>query len=208
LTPLAAWADDIRPKLRGLTNALVVDAVRDACIEFCRDSRIWSYPTTISLVGGTHTYSIPTDTSSAAVGIISAILDGRTEYLEEQDTRFFDLYLSDWRTTPGDVRYFYRPSYTQVRFVRTPSSAATVNVDVALRPPLTATEVPDFLFFEYSRQIATGAMAELRAMKDKPWSDPAQAREDRSDFISHIHAAAVNRGRGLTRRPLRTKTYR
>lgn len=208
MTPLSAWADLIRPQLRGLTKDMMEHAVLDACIEFCNGSRAWVYPTTISLVAGTHTYAIPTDTSSTPVGIITAILDGATEYLEEQDARFFDRNISQWRTVAGEVNYFYRPTFTDVRFVRTPSADVTVNVEVALRPPLTAEEVPDFLFSQYSRQIATGAMADLREMKEKPWSDPARAAADRSDFISHINAAAVNRGRGLTRRPLRTTTHR
>lgn len=208
MTPFTAWADHVIPQARGCTIGMLELTVRNACIKFCELAKPWIEDDSIAVVGGTHTYAITAPADSAVSQIMTAHWDGRTEPLEPQDPDWFDKWLPRWETESGQPEFYYRPDFDSIRLVRTPDADGTVNLRVALKPTETATQVPDFLFAQYRRHITAGTLAELLMMSRKPWSDPARGQMLRGEFISLINAAAANRSRGLTRRPLRSTPQR
>lgn len=197
---LTALRDDTMPSLPGCPLAIVDDAILKTVIDFCNRSRAYRYsPASIDVVANTATY-VPTLPSETEIAwLLSAEIDdvpidtptpGSVPILSETDT--------------GVVFAAVVASTTQLGLRNVPDESATLNVRLALRPTLAATEYPDALHVLYRDAIASGVLAKLFAQPKKPWSAPEMVAYYKTAYESGISAAEYRADRGSSDAPART----
>lgn len=209
MTALTAWLDDVLPEVPGCFNAAANQAILDAYGELCRRSLIYSYdPAAISVVAGTHTYSIvpPADTVVSdflKVFVNSVLVDPRTEdWLDEN--------VDDWRTTAtGAARGYIVPDENDVRLVPTPAEAIASGlvVKVALAPLSTATTCPDIIFNKWRDAITAGALARLMMSPKKPYTNLQLGRSKEAEFNGWVTNAGMKATQAGTRARLRVRSH-
>ncbi|MCL2104823.1 MAG: hypothetical protein FWH21_07190 [Kiritimatiellaeota bacterium] len=72
---------------------------------------------------------------------------------------------------------------------RSPQPA--VHCSCALKPRMNSEECPDWFLQKYGYAIRAGAMARLKEMGGRPWSDPAQAAREMITYANAMNEACV-----------------
>lgn len=171
LGPLLARAE-------GCPRALAVDALRDTCIEFCKESR-WLTTGSQVVLDGTQVPSF--DLNVQVLDICEAKVG---------DDPVFVTYLNNPDAEPdalaegGEYDYALRfadpnnPVLTPATGVDAPSVAAPVTVDMVLciAPGPESTEIPVDLWRRFSEGLKSGAIARLLTEPNKPWSGPSASQ--------------------------------
>lgn len=149
-------------RVKGCPESEAIDAIRNACIEFCQQ--------TYCLVSGAVVVSSAGQLTATAFGdmfivdVIDARIDGRPIDVVPMN--------SDRVATASDtdpVIVFADPSVLQL--VPAPSAPVDVDLMVVLAPGQTSTEVPDVLWQRYAEWLKHGALARLMAEPEKGWTN-------------------------------------
>lgn len=170
----ASWNDffpHVLPDVPGCPKAIARTAIRDAAIEFCKRTQLWtaeSNATGIVVDEPHYTYAPETGAQVAAtkaVWVSGLRIDPITKAI--LDTNY-----SGWKTTTGTPSRWYGTEPGTIRLYPIPDEAISggLLVDVALKPSRTATTCPDFLLEDWAEEIAHGAKSKLLTMKGRPWS--------------------------------------
>lgn len=193
MVALSAWYNDILPYASGLTPGNNVDwAIKAAAVEFCERSRAIQTDHTINVVGGTHTYTIP---SPAVVQIEAALFMG--EDIDPTTVREQTARNVLWRSEAGRVDWYLRPAEQTIRLVRIPSASVTggLVVTVSTEPDMAAATLDDELYNTHRVVIAEGALSKLLSQQKRPWSDAVRGREREMTFgqlIGRAHVRVFN----------------
>lgn len=195
---MAAWKDflpDLMPYVQDCPDLLGAAAVRNAAIEFCRRTQVWTYdPALITLTPGTATYTpvLPADTQLAAV--LQAYVGEFFLPPKSTDELARIFRFSNWTTMEGYPRYITMPDPTTVRVVPMldPSSNAPdpLKLRVALMPTKTAATCADFLYGRYSEDLVYGALARIYGAATQPFSNPNMALLFQRRFNHSIYKAS------------------
>lgn len=189
--------NDVLPDVPGCTNEMAINALRNAAIELCTKSWIYTQPCDAqSTVIGQAEYDLDTFNGYKIVGIVSAafndaaILPAGVTSLNRSN-----LY---WQDDTGTPTNYFTNDYTTLRLYRIPDLVGTLNVTVALTPTKTATGVENFIYDLYSEQLAAGAKARLMLIPSKPFTDLNTSREYRAQFAAAITDAKWRAHKSLT----------
>lgn len=194
---------EVLPFVTGCPEPVAINAIRNACIEFCRGSQVWQYdhdPISAIANHSEYPFFLPDDSWLSAV--LTAKYDGNgltASTLEELDD-----WSPSWRTLTGTPSRYYliRTDDIYIRLVHMPDETKTnvLNCLLALEPTLASTDVEDIIYYDYRRQIGLGALAYLMEMPGKPWTNDAKAREKMAYFKHAVKVANFNARRAFTRR--------
>jgi len=202
---------EVLPHFPGVPEIVVVNAIRNACIEFC-DRTEWLYytPSPISLVASEDEYALddtPDDTIVARVESAWASNLPLTPRSEADLRRIFGL---DWRKQIG--RPMYITQYVPETIVVVPAPMVAVSngleLTVVLRPSRASTTVDDSLWEHWAEVIAAGAKYRLHETPGHAYENPDAAAKYRAIFNSGCGKAIESRQRGLTRATLRVRPPR
>lgn len=201
-TAFTAYLSEVMPFVADCPKVIVVNAIRNAAIEFCERTLIWQTNlAAMNVAAGTGEYTVATPTDTVLVEIMHCWYDNTLLIPKDHDglTRIFRL--SDWRTAPGHPRYFTRTSSAVMQLVPVPdiSEAGAVKMRVALAPTRTATGADSELYNEYLMVIAAGAKAYLYGMHGQVFYDPAMALQLRREFMVGVANARIKVNKGQTR---------
>lgn len=201
-TLFTAFLPEVAPFVADCPQVILVNAIRNAAIEFCERTLIWqSNIGAMDLVAGTGEYTISVPTDTTLVEIMSAWYNNRLLIPKDQDglTRIFRL--DDWRSVEGAPRYFTRTSSSIMQLVPRPTENETdvVGVRAALAPTRIATGVDSEVYEDYLMVIAVGARAYLHGMHGQTFYDPGMAMELRRQFMAGIGHARIKVNKGQTR---------
>jgi len=218
-TTITAWSADLELEIDDLTTTVVEDSIRDACIRFCEQTHLWtSELTAIDVDADTQDYTLSIPVTSTLIGVP----DDGVYYKEdgEDDDQYAKLdCISDKITTRNESHAWKyeegpRPSEFWVdnidkdlhlRPIPTEASTGGLLVTVILKPILTATTVPAFLYDDYRREIASGALSNLYKMKHMPWYDPQQFALHETIFMNACGDAKITKLTGATNKQLSLK---
>ena len=173
-TSFEAFLPEVMPNVAGCPEMVAINAVRQACREFCTRTTIWrSTLAAIDSVLGQPTYSIVLASGSEVV------LPLHVEYNDihlspTTEEKLEDAYPT-WRdASNGTPTMYLIETKGTIRLHVPPDSAITggISVRVALRPTMTADTVEDIVYTDWSERIADGALARLTKMAGKDWSNP------------------------------------
>lgn len=173
--------DDLLPQLlpevSGCPSAIARNAIRNAAIEFCRDTHAWNLiqdPTTLIDLQHTYDIDVPEDAKVAAVlAIWDAVDKLRSKTMSEIEEA-----LPDWQTARSPRPLYFNSSSGDgtVRLFPTPylSQRARVTMRVAFVPTRTATTLDDDMVEDNFEVLMAGAKARLMAMPGA-WANPQLA---------------------------------
>jgi hypothetical protein len=207
MTALTGFYDYVMPGLPNVGADLALQAIREACVDFCEKSLVYTYDVpAINVVGSTHTYAITPEVGTRTFDVLEVFYNG-TQLSPASDVELDGLY-SDWRSTGTGVPAYYTSKIdrSSIRLVKTPadSLADGLVVKIAQAPLATATDVPDWLLERYRQAVAHGAKAVLYAMPKKPWSDGGLSKYHSGLFEAECGRANISKAKQHTRKRLRS----
>lgn len=181
-------------------NFRIDEALRNACDEFFRKSRVWRTDllTLLTTVAGTSVYTYVAPTNAEVCQVLVA-WDGSSEIDvalpgEEDDTSPVD--------AGDDFMIGVRPINKLYLTQPAGSSGTVIKGRLALKPSSDALGIPTEAWTQWKRGIAAGAARLLVTERNKPWSAPDSYGGLSSWFDEDIGRAASTAGR-THRRPIR-----
>ena len=195
----------VLPEVHGCPKAVAKNAIRDAVIEFCDKSQVWTAPSEdTDIVAGYSRYSFDARTDGAIVATIgyAAINDNpisRVSIYELEEK------MPNWRyVTSKTPNVCFMDTSESMRLVGEPEEdiIGGLYVEVVLKPSRTSTECPQFLLENWAEAIAHGALARLKAMVGRPWADGQMVSYHRNEFragISRARSSAQKSNQTLSR---------
>jgi hypothetical protein len=186
MTPYESFLPEVMPHVHNCPQDYAVNAIRNACIEFC-DQTHWLTiePDAQTVLPNVDTYDV--EFSKGVVPI-------RLEWLKINDidahghlTKDNQIVLRDMPTT----RLF---------------NALTMSI--AIRPSRSSTSVDDSLFERWAEGIASGALARIYATPAQPFSSPELALARSAMFKAAKADAQAEKQRELTVGPLYVRMRR
>ena len=194
---------EVQPEAPGVPYPVVINAIRNACFDFCRQSLIWNeFQDPETYTQGTAEYQLSAPAGAQIVQVLSLVLDdGRTIWPGSTDETV--KVRPQWRTQEGIIEWFVHSAPDTFRFVAVPNDSGTFTPQVAYAPLRTATSVDASLFNLYLEGIKHGALAKLKAMTNQPWTDAAGSAASAAAFQQATGRAISERTRSNSRGNLR-----
>jgi len=217
-TALSSWEKKIMPDIPNAPYPAMLDAVRDACIEFCKKTWIWTYELArISIVANTQYYTLTIPV--ATYGEIIAADEVKYKQDGLDDDQFVTLtplsiedkersYGASWafQTSPTPSEFWLdNDKVLWLHRIPTVASDEGLLVKVILKPTKDCTTVPNFLWNDHDDTIAAGAKADLLSKRGMSWYDPQLSSAFSLQFSNGCNNAKLIKAVGYTKKPLRVK---
>lgn len=200
MTALSAFNQDVCPHVPECPLPVVEDAILMAVIDFCNRSRAYQYiPEDIPVIAGVGDYDVDLPSRYEIAWLLDAELDGAELATSDQGS-----IPMAWASQQGAVSSAIVIDPVTVGLRKTPASAGTLRLNLALRPSLGATNFPNELYALYRKHIASGALALIFAQPKKSWSDLDLAAYHHNRFEDAVLDAAYRADRGCANSQKRT----
>lgn len=185
-------------------------AIRNACIDFCRDSLVLQEDLDpIGSIKGTNTYDVDVPTGYVLTQILSLYYVGRRLERKSQ-LELEKLYTRDWQTLVGTPRAFtqFTPDTFSVAMNPDETVRNAFTGRIAYTPSRASTTVEDVVFERYVDDIVAGALARLMVTPDQPYSDLKMAAVNAAKFKAGAAAARSFVNGGMNHAPMRVRYQR
>ena len=193
---------DVMPFVPNVPEFAAINAIRDACIDFCQKTWYWQIELpAIDLVAGESVYDIGLCPDQRIVGIAQIYYKDILLIPKGQD-ELARLYRdSNWKTLEGEPRYYTQRSRNEVILVPKPVKAdpASLYVRAAVAPTRDSQGIETEIYEIFLEQIAHGARAILYNTPGQPYFDRVSARESDMEFRRGISEAKIAINKGMTR---------
>lgn len=187
----------------GAPEPTAIDALRNACFDFCRRSLWWTErQDPDAYVEGTSEYQLMAPPGAVIVAVQSVNLDGE-RVLTATVAEDVDRSMPGGWTSTGPVKAFVQPRPDTIQLIPVPNKSGTFACIAAFAPSRATPTVPDGLFTYYLETIVQGALSKLKRMPGQSWTDPAAAVAYERLFLMGINAVLLERNRGPMRAGLR-----
>lgn len=217
MTDLITLYKHVKPDVPGCPDPLLDRAIINAAIEFHEESKIYCAElTAINVVADEPEYDLVPPAGYAVVDIRRARFDDKPliaksrdqldQMWVDQNTRSLFHYhhmtgynfdADSWEVaTTSRPQFFYQPTSSSLRLVAIPDTAYVggLKVNAALKPTPDATAIEDWIYNDYYKAIAAGAIAEVARIPEKMWTNPGLGDLRDREFRAGIAKA---RGRSL-----------
>lgn len=201
MTRYEDFLPEVLPYVRDCPEMVAINAIRNACIEFC-DRSMWllhEHDDIPTISGeGRYPLALPNFTESARV--VEAWHNQFPLNAQNED-QLKRLYQFDWRDMVGGPRYISSLTPCEVAVVPAPAEAdaGTLKLIVALRPTRDSHSIDDSVYERWAEVIGQGARARLMAIAGQPFHDIAGSMQNRMFFTIGIAEASRERLRGMHR---------
>ena len=192
------------PLVPHVADPVATQAVRDACIEFCKESLVWQEPIDpISSIQGEAAYEldVPTDANLAHV----VDLYYNDQRLKKKSVSEIAARNSrDWMLYEGTPNAFTMLNPNEITLVPKPDRAIedAITGILAFAPLRKSTAIVDYVYEEYAEEIARGAASKLLVIPNQQWSDQKVALLYRKQFLSDCANARAHVNQGQVRAPI------
>jgi len=187
----------VLPAVTGCSEPLALQALNNACVEFCKQTDIVQRISSQNIVAATQDYTVTVPTDMVLARVLGAAWQGTP--LESAPTSEVTDPTALTGATIGDatlvsgtpVAWFQKTPYsTTISLAPVPDEALTngLTIKASFTPTRAALSVEDVLFDEYVSDIASGALAELMAMPGQSFTSPLAAGHARR-FAAGVSAA-------------------
>lgn len=158
---------------------VAIHEIREATIEFCRETRCWREDLALkNTAGNTTTKEYEMTVSANSESRITAFLSIRAanQPLSAMQEDELDRREPSWRTMTATVPTAFVPTGSAyIRPYPTPSTVVALEGKAAVTPTRTGTKISTDVFNDYAPAIASLAKARLMKMPGKPWTNPDMA---------------------------------
>ena len=194
---------DVLLEAAGVPSPVAINAIRNACFDFCRDS-LWlttlSDPATYS--PDVQDYDLEPPSGTKVVGVLSVTLDSNQTIfpwsMEETVAA-----RPNWQTATGLIEGFVQKTPGSISMVQIPSKTGTFVASLAVAPTRSATSIDDRIYDYHLESIKYGALWKLKSMINQAWSDPAGASLYEQRFLMMVNQATTERLRSNSRASMR-----
>lgn len=200
---IASVIDPIHARVEGCPRGFVIEALRDAAIEFCK--RTGFHTTWVrSVIDGTQVPRFD------LVEQVFNIVDARNadETSDYPEVHVFGLNDHEEMEELADGEYaitFVDPNNIQVTPAPTPSAPLTLDLLLSIGPGPDATDLHEDLWRAHHETLRHGALARLYAEIGKPWANPDAANYRAGKFEAAISSTAAVLGRNRKQRARRLR---
>jgi len=182
-------------------DVLLREALREACIEFCRRTRLLAVSDALDVEAGEARVDLyPPE---GTVYIVDQVLRDTTP-LERLSRHDFDSAALDVQS--GLPSAYYVDGDRALVLGPVPIADETLTARFIVRPTDSATSVDDVLYRDWREGIAAGARAYLRRHHEA-WVDPTEEGVDRELFERAMSRANLDRAQGGSRRKLTVRGH-
>ena len=194
-----AFLPEVMPLVQGCADVVAVNAIRNACIEFCSESNIWQETQDPVVLAATDfPYTLEGVSGAKVTRVLSLRINGvrvDPKTVDELDAKY-----TDWRseTSPTPAGY-YQPDPNNLMLYPALEGSATAVFRVAYAPVRTGTGVEEYVYQDWLEEIAAGAVARLMSMPSQPYTNEAAAEGYRTMFERGITAAAIEANKSFAR---------
>ena len=174
----------IRPEVQGSPDFLIERAARDAAIDFCKKTDVYTTEPEIIAAGknvNEFDVSLPAGTE------LNRILDVFIDKRELKPVSFSELQhrLGD-ETDRGIPAYYSQRDNKQFYVAPIPNAMTKMKVIYSLKPTQTAMSIPDTIGKEHLETIVHGALYRLQMMSAQPWARPDAAVANKGLFDKEV----------------------
>ena len=196
---------EVQPEAPGVPYPVVINAVRNACFDFCRQSLIWNeIQDAETYTAGTAEYQVSPPTGAQVVQVLNIVLDnGR--HLQPASIDETMIVRPRWQTQQGVIEWYVQTAPDTFRFVAVPDTAGNFSAQVAYAPTRAATSVDASIYNLYLESIKYGALWKIKVMAGTAWGDPAGAQYYEGEFRKAIGRAITDRTRSNSRASIRVQ---
>ena len=201
---VSAFRTRIAPRVPGCSDALIDQAVLDACIDFCERSLVVKRMLDSFVTKPLQAIYDLYGANQQGVAQIMRVWVDSTEItpLDEDaiSTPFGFVSSVPGQSNPGSTpRFFNETEPNSISLYPTPDKVYTLNMRVALKPMRSATQVEDQLFEDWVEVVMDGAFARLFAMPAQEFTSPALTKYHAVQYEVGVNAAMLQARRGNTR---------
>ena len=193
---------EVTPFMRSVPELVAVQAVRNACIEFCEKTLyLQTDLDPITGIANQPVYDLETDGTYVIAEIMEAWYGDQFLVPRAVETLTQIYRTTDWRTLDGNPYYFYRNTSQQVTLVPAPklTEAGKLKILAALKPTRASTTVDSDIYEMFLEYIAIGAKARLANTPNQPYYDPQSGAEYTKRFRDAITEVRTRVNKGMTR---------
>lgn len=206
MTPVEDFLPGVLPLVPGCPIPVATHAVVNAAILFCEDSNVVreSLDSFVTSPGQAR-YELDVPAQQSTARILQVTVNGRAigMYPVSQAPA-----QRPGIATPTVAYTSMQDGILEVVMHPTPDRTYDVAVEVALRPSRKATRVNSTLFEDWYRAICHGAVAEIAAIPDQPFSNPPLAMHASSMFLRETTKAKNESYKGKVRANLTVRPRR
>lgn len=199
------FLDEVMPHVPGCPNAIAINAIRNAAIEFCEKSLVVQRDhELVSVVRNVADYDLEAPTGQVVAKIMRAWFQA-TPLMPIAPDEVGSIRVYNARAEgadgPGDPRYIIQKNDTTFSLYPVPKENKPLSIfmRVAMKPSRASTQVEDVLFEDYLETIAAGARARLMLMPGKPYTSPELALANKTLFDQGVNLARHRATMGNTR---------
>ncbi len=211
MTDLSKFLRYVLPYATGCSEISAINALRQAAIDFCRDTSAWTelldaQPVMASVAD----YEIEAPTNGQIVQVLDAYLDG-LEIPAKSIDELRRIYVNpSWLEAKGKPTFFTTTAYGSVRLVPEPEEAIPggLVIRAAFMPTQTATSIPDFFYYDHAQDLASGALSYLLMEQARSYTDPANGIYHAKRFKAAMSHAVIDNNRANARAGLRVRYVR
>ena len=201
---------EVLPYVPDCAEFAAVNAIRNACIEFCKESLyLQQEHDPITLIPNVGTYELDApDGYTIARAVDGWVVNMNLQAKSEDDLK--RIYQLDWRIQSGRPQFMTQFVPTEVVIVPKPQVKITngMKIIIAVQPTRDSTTVDDKIYERWAEGISFGARARLYDTPKQPYYDPQNAVKYRQMFNNAIGEAKIERNRGMNRTNLRVRPPR
>lgn len=197
----------ILPEVQGCSDPMAEQAIRDAAVEFCQRSMVWTHiADTQSITAGMASYDIEPPSGATLVEIKAIKVSDQTDQLEAMSVDQLNQKYPDWQTKSGTPFAFTQIEDSEFILAYVPDKDIIDGLQIALtvQPARNSTGFPEWINNRYQEAILAGAKARLMRKQGTAWYNPQQAIDYRSEFDLGIAGAKEDSTLSSVRAAVRT----
>jgi hypothetical protein len=205
LISLEAWENIISSHLNGVPQPTLVDAVRDALIDFCQKTRIWSEPIAVEFVAGERFVYLPNMAGTAFPFEVSQriIVDGTPINLLDK-AKLEAKYPSGWSDLVGEVECAFSDRPGRLILIPAPEQNQDIEATAFYQPSRNGLEAPLFLYEMYANIIGYKAIAILHGHELASYAKADKIGEFESRYQMGLDSVYNREGVGFSTPRLQT----
>lgn len=198
-TALTEFLPYVLPNVPACPDTLAVQAIRSACIEFCRTSLLVQEVTTDTLVKNVPDYTIEVPADHVLVKVMGVWCGDKWLTPTSVENLRSGLALrgatAKEAATKNPPQTYFQKTPTSEEISVYPVPAETYTDGLAIRsafaPARNADQVHDVLYDNWAEEIALGALSRLHAIPEQSFYSVALAESFRQKFAIALRRASV-----------------
>lgn len=200
---LESFLPEIYPECPGVPQPVAVNAIRNACFDFCYESQYWNeVQASVAYTAANAAYTLAPVADTQVVGVLSLNMN-EAEVVYPSPLPELIAAKPDWATAQGAITTFVQPALDAVTLVAVPEVSGYFIPTVAYAPARTAATVDARLYNIHLETIRSGALWKLKRMLTQPWADATGAAMYERMFWAGVGNATIARNKGNSNAALR-----